>query len=108
MLVIDGATHSQREGVEGNGGSLKDVAEAFVLSLHITQLALRFSVRAVLYLDEVDIVLKYAETFGSVLSGEGGSADCVLAVLLRCSWSPSVAPCHSKASGCGRRDFPQS
>jgi hypothetical protein len=85
VLVIDGATHSQREGVEGNGGSLKDVAEAFVLSLHITQLALRFSVRAVLYLDEVDIVLKYAETFGSVLSGEGGSADCVLAVLLRCS-----------------------
>ena len=33
MIVVDGATHSQENGVEGNGGSLKDGAEAFVLFL---------------------------------------------------------------------------
>jgi hypothetical protein len=31
VIVVDGATHSQMDGVEGNGGSLKDGAEAFVL-----------------------------------------------------------------------------
>ena len=29
MIVVDGATHSQKDGVEGNGGSLKVGAEAF-------------------------------------------------------------------------------
>ena len=28
VIVVDGATHSQKDGVEGNGGSLKDGAEA--------------------------------------------------------------------------------
>jgi hypothetical protein len=31
--VVDGATHSQKDGVDGNGGSLKDEVEAFVLFL---------------------------------------------------------------------------
>ena len=31
VIVVDGATHSQKDGVEGNIGSLKDGAEAFVL-----------------------------------------------------------------------------
>jgi hypothetical protein len=29
VIVVDGATHSQRDGVERNGGSLKCGAEAF-------------------------------------------------------------------------------
>ena len=61
--------------MEDNGGSLKDGAEAFVLFLHGAQLVLRSSVLTVLNLDEVDATLKYAEIFGSVLSGEGRSAD---------------------------------
>jgi aspartate carbamoyltransferase regulatory subunit len=40
-IVVDGATHSQKDGVEGNGGSLKDGAEAFMLFLHSTQLCHR-------------------------------------------------------------------
>jgi len=35
LVVVDGATYSQKNGVEGNGGSLKDGAEAFVLFLRV-------------------------------------------------------------------------
>ena len=28
VIVVDGATHSQKDGVEGNGGSLKDGADS--------------------------------------------------------------------------------
>ena len=59
--------------MEGNGGSLKDVAEALVLFLRGAQLVLRSSVLTVLDLDKVNVTVKNAETFGSVLSGEGGS-----------------------------------
>ena len=38
IVVVDGATHSQKDGVEGNGGSLKDGAKAFVLFLRGAQL----------------------------------------------------------------------
>jgi hypothetical protein len=41
VKVVDGATHSEEDGVEGNGGSLKDSAEAFVLFLRGAQLVLR-------------------------------------------------------------------
>ena len=43
MIVVDGATHSQNDVVEGNGGSLEDGAGAFVLFLHGAQLTLRSS-----------------------------------------------------------------
>jgi len=59
--------------VEGNEGSLKDGAEAFVLFLRGAQLILRSSVLTVLDLDEMDVSLENAEIFGSVMSGEGGS-----------------------------------
>ena len=52
VIVGDSATHSQEDGVEGNGGSLEDGAEAFVLFLCGTQLVLRSSVLTVLDLDE--------------------------------------------------------
>ena len=74
MIVVDGATHSQKDGVEGNGGSLKDGAEAFVLFLRGAQLVLRSSVLTVLYLNVVNVTLEDAGIFGLVLSGEGGSA----------------------------------
>ena len=75
VIVVDVATHSQKDGVEGNGGSLKDGAEAFVLFLRGAQLVPRPSVLIILDLDEVEFTLKYAEIFRSVLSGEGRSAD---------------------------------
>jgi len=61
--------------VKGNGGSLENGAEAFVLFLCGAQLVLRSSVLTVLDLDEVNVTLENAEIFGSALSGEGGSAS---------------------------------
>ena len=75
VIVVDGATHSQKDGVENNGGFLKGGAEAFMLFLCGAQLVLQSNVFTVLGLDEVNVSLKNAEIFGSVLSGEGGSAD---------------------------------
>ena len=74
MIVVDGATHSQKDGVEGNRGSFKDSAKVFVLFLHGAQLVLRSSVLTILELDEGNVTLENAEIFGSVLSGEVGSA----------------------------------
>jgi hypothetical protein len=75
VIVVDSATHSQKEGVEGNGGSLEDGAEPFIPLLRGTQLILRSSVLTLLDLDEVDVRLKNAEIFGSVLSGKGEPAN---------------------------------
>jgi hypothetical protein len=33
VIIVDGATHSQKDGVEGNKVSMKDGAEAFMLFL---------------------------------------------------------------------------
>jgi len=75
VIVVDIATHSQKDGVESNGGSLKGGAEAFLLFLRGAQLVLRSSVLTVLELSEVNVTLENAEIFGSALSGEGGSAN---------------------------------
>jgi len=40
VIVVDGATHSQKDGVESNGGSLKGGVEAFMLFLRSAQLVL--------------------------------------------------------------------
>jgi hypothetical protein len=45
-----------------------------MLFLCSSQLVLRLSVLTVLDLDEVNVTLENAEMFGSVLSGEDGSA----------------------------------
>jgi hypothetical protein len=74
VIVVGGATKSQKDGVEGNRGSLKVGAEAFMLFLRGAQLNLRSSVFTVLDFDEVDITLRNAEIFGSVPSGVGCSA----------------------------------
>ena len=75
VIVVDSAAHPQKHGVKGNGGSLENGAEAFVLFLCGAQLVLRSSVLTVLDLDEVNVTLENAEIFGSALSGEGGSAS---------------------------------
>ena len=75
MILVNGATQSPKDGMEGNRGSLKNGAEAIVLFLHVAQLELRSSVLIILDLEEVDVTLKNHEIFLSVLSGEGGSAD---------------------------------
>jgi len=41
VIVVDSATHSQKDGVEGNRGFLEDGAEAFVLFLCGAQLVMR-------------------------------------------------------------------
>ena len=94
MIVVDVATHSQKDGVEGKRGSLKDGAQAFTLFLRGAQLVLWSSVLTVLDLDEVNVTLENAEIFGSVLSKKvnllvaaGGAVE-VLPVSLS-------SPCHS-------------
>ena len=57
-MCIDGATHSQKDGVEGNGGFLKDGAEAYMLFLRGAQLVLRSSVLTALDLDEVNVTFQ--------------------------------------------------
>ena len=72
VSVVDGATHTQKDDMENNGGSLENVAEIFVLFLCGVQLVLRSGVLTVLDLDEVYVMPRFAEVFGSVLSGVGG------------------------------------
>jgi len=75
VIVVDSATHSQKDGMESNGGSLENVVKAFVLFLRGAQLFLRSSDLTVLDLDEVNVTLEKAEIFGLVLSREGGFAS---------------------------------
>ena len=63
MIVVAGAIHTQKDGVDGNGCSLKGGVEAFVLFLRGAQLVLRSSVFTVLDLDEVTVTFKNAEIF---------------------------------------------
>ena len=71
--VVDGATHTQEDDVESNGGSLESVAEIFMLILCGVQLVLRSGVFTILDLDKVDVTPRFAEVFRSMLSGVGGS-----------------------------------
>jgi len=73
VSVVDGATHTQKDDVESNGGSLENVAEVFVLFLCGVQLVLRSGVLTILDLDKVDVTPSLVEVFRSVLSGVGGS-----------------------------------
>ena len=73
-VSVDGATQTQKDDVESNGGSLENVAEVFVLFLCGVQLVLRSGVLTVLDLNEVDVAPSVVEVFRSVLSGVGGSA----------------------------------
>ena len=77
VSVVAGAAHTQKDDVESNGGSL-NVAKFFVLFLCSVQLVLRSGAGAltVLDLDEVDVTPRFAEVFGSMLSGVGGWCCC--------------------------------
>jgi hypothetical protein len=88
VSVVAGAAHTQKDDVESNGGSL-NVAKFFVLFLCSVQLVLRSGAGAltVLDLDEVDVTPRFAEVFGSVLSGIGGSAGG-----WRCCWGAPSLP----------------
>ena len=55
VSVVDGATHTQKDDVESNGGFLENVAEIFVLFLCGVQLVLRSGVLTILDLDKVDV-----------------------------------------------------
>ena len=54
VSVVDGATHTQKDDVESNGGSLENVAKVFVLFLCGVQLVMRSGVLIVFEL-EVDV-----------------------------------------------------
>jgi hypothetical protein len=73
VSVVDGVTHTQKDDVESNGGSLANVAEIFVQFLCGIQLVLRSGVFTILDLDEVNITPSFAEVFRPMLSGVGGS-----------------------------------
>jgi len=88
VSVVDDATHTQKDDVESNGGSLEYVAEISVLFFCGVQLVLRSGVLTMLDLDEVDVTPRSAEVFRSVLSGVGGSTGG-----WRCCWgAPSQLP----------------
>jgi len=69
VSVVDGATHTQKDDVESNGGSLENVA-VFLCGV---QLVLRSGVFTILDLGKVDVTRMFAEVFRSVLSGVGGA-----------------------------------
>ena len=85
--VVDGAAHTPKDDVERNKGSLENVAEIFVLFLCGIQLVLRSGVLTLFDLHEVDVTPSFAEVFGSVLSGVGGSAGG-----WRCCWGAPSLP----------------
>ena len=66
---------------------LENVAYVFVLFLCGVQLVIRSGVLIVLDLDEVDVTPRFAEVFGSVVSGVGGSAGG-----WRCCWGAPSLP----------------
>ena len=72
VSIVDGATHTQKDDVESNGGFLENVAKVFVLLFCGVKLVLRSGVLTVLDLDEVDVAPSFVEVFRSVLSGVGG------------------------------------
>ena len=77
VSVVDCASHTQKDDVESNGGSLENVAKVFVLFLCGVQLVLRSGVFMILDLDKVDVTPSFAEVFRSVLSGVGGWRRCL-------------------------------
>ena len=89
VLVVDGATHTQKDDVESNGGSLENVADIFVLFLCGVQLVLRSGVLTILDLDEVDVMPSFVEVFRSMLSGVGGSTGG-----WRCCWGAPPTPLY--------------
>ena len=94
VSVVDGAAHTLKDDVESNGGSLENVANVFVLFVCGVQLVLRSGVLTVLDLDEVDVTPRFAEVFGSMLSGVGGSAGG-----WRCCWGAPSLPQLPPATG---------
>jgi len=83
VSVVNGATHTQKDDVESNGGSLESVAEIFVLFFCGAQLVLRSGVLKILDFDEVDVMPSFAEVFRLVLSGVGGCiSGCIAAGVL--------------------------
>ena len=73
VSIVDGATHTQKDDVESNGGSLENVTKVFVLFLRGVQLVLRSGVLTILELTRrggMDVITpSFAEVFRSVVSG---------------------------------------
>jgi len=76
VSVVDGATHTQKDDVESNGGSLELECCKGLCALPLRRSA-GSEVLTVLDLDEVDFAPSFAEVFRSVLSGVGGWRRCL-------------------------------
>jgi hypothetical protein len=83
VIVVDGATHFQKDGVEDSAGSLKDGAGVF---MHGAQLVLRSSVLTVLDFIELVVTFKVPVCRGRWCS-QRKVYLLTVAVLLRCSRS---------------------
>ena len=64
VSIVDGATCTQKDDVESNGGSLENVAEVFVLFFCGVQLVLRSGVLTILDLDERQAINRFKLTSG--------------------------------------------
>ena len=73
MIVVDGATHFQQDGMGCSGARLHEGRSFQAISARCSTGP--ESSLTVLDLGEVDVTLKNAEIFGLVLSGESGSAN---------------------------------
>ena len=62
--MVPPTTHTQKNDVESNGGSLENVAEIFVLFFCGVQLVLRSGVLTILELDEVDVTPSFVRSLG--------------------------------------------
>ena len=74
VSVVDGAAHTQKVMWRVTEAPWRMLHNVLVLFLCGVQLVLRSGVLTVLNLDEVDVTPRFAEVFGSMLSGAGGSA----------------------------------
>ena len=93
VSVVDGATHTQKDDVESNGGSLENVAEAFALFLCGVQLVLRSGILlTIIDLDEVDFTPRFAEVYGSVLRSMGRCCLGLLVALLVAGGAAGMLP----------------
>ena len=73
MSVVDGATHSQKDGVTGSNKLLEGRSRGLYAVSAWRSAGSAVECLTVFDLDEVNVTLENAEIFGSVLSGEGGS-----------------------------------
>ena len=75
VIVVDSATHSQKDGVMGSNKLLEGRRSLCCFCAAQRSAGSAVECLTVLDLDDVNVTLKNAEIFGSMLSGDDGSAN---------------------------------